>query len=98
MLHLAMLAEALTMVRGHDHESVPCLLLHCAKHLADGPVARGNLGLVRLAGKPRSKRGRRIIRSVGVVDMHPEKERALGGCQPLDGVAGDFRTATLQAW
>ena len=97
VLHLAMLAQALAVVGGRDHQRVPGLRVDRSQHFANGPITGGNLGLVRLSWKARAEGWRRIVGRMRVVEVHPEKERVADGRQPGDGVARHFGTTTLQA-
>ncbi len=76
--HLAVLAQPLAVVGGHRHHRLAVQALD-AELLQDAPhllVHGGDLAVVGAAGVARGPGGRRGVGGVGVVEVHPEEERA----------------------
>ena len=62
---------------------------------AEGAVDRSDLAIVRLGGVPRSEVGWRLVRRVGIEDVHPrEKLRGLPA-DPVDRAPGDHVRGSL---
>jgi len=94
---LAVLAQALAVIRGDDHECPVGPRLERAHDLAEGPVAGRDLALVRMPGILLGERGRRIVGRMRIVEVDPEKEGALRALEPRDRIAGDLGRAPLKA-
>ncbi len=77
MLRLAVVAEPLAVIRGHDHERpiVHARLAQVLEERADDLVGGGDLSIVRPRGVARPERLRRIVGHVGLVHVEEEEER-----------------------
>ena len=94
---LAVLAKALAMIAGHRHDS-RCRRAARAENLDDPRDLRirvGDLAVVRIAIRFFRIPGRRFVRRMGIVEVHPQKERRSRLVQPGDSAVDNVAAAPL---
>ena len=74
---LSVLSEALAVIRGHEHDRViECAgVLNRLQQASQLTVHERNLAVVGRCGEARREIGRRLVRRMGVVVVHPQKPR-----------------------